>query len=132
MTSGAFGGRLRALLFLLALVSLVVIPRAFVVCVSEGNHVAIEAGFETVPCEATLEFADWPDSGSPADSCIDTPAIQLSARTDSSNPVIAVPDFLPLVAWEVPRPIRSVSRRSDAPRRPPAALRALRTIVLRI
>ncbi len=132
MTSGAFGVRLRASLSLLALVSLIAIPRAFVVCVSEGDHVAIEAEFETVPCEASLEFAGWPDSGSPADSCIDTPAIQLSARTDGSNTVIPVPNFLPLVAWEVPRPIRLVSRRSDAPRRQPAALRALQTIVLRI
>ena len=132
MMSGAFGVRVRASLLLLALVSLIAIPRTFVVCVSEGDHVAIEAGFETDPCEASLEIAGWPGSGSPADSCVDTPAIPLSARTDSSNPVIAVPDFLPLVAWDVPRPNRPVFRISDAPHRPPAELLALRTIVLRI
>lgn len=132
MMSGALGGRLCGSLLLLALVSLVAIPRVFVVCVSEGDHVAIEAGFETVPCEASLEFPGWPGSGSPADSCIDTPAIQLSARTDVSNIVITVPDLLPLVAWEVPRSIRPVSRQSNAPSRPPTELLALKTIVLRI
>jgi len=128
---------------LLVLLFSTAVPRAFVVCVSNDDHVSLEAAFEGDPCETIFIFGADAETGWPAATCTDIPAIQLSALTnaDDMRSLIAPPDLRsPIVAasdfasnfdtcLDAGRP---ASRRLESSRPPRLDLLALRTTVLRI
>ncbi len=128
---------------LLVLLFSTAVPRAFVVCVSNDDHVSLEATFEGDPCETIFIFGADAETGWPAATCTDIPAIQLSAltNTDDLRSIVAPPDLRsPIVAatrfasdLHTSRDAsRRASRRLESSRPPRLELLALRTTVLRI
>ena len=121
-----------------ALLCSTALPRAFIVCVSEGDHVSLEAAFEADPCETNFVFGARSDASGPAETCTDIPATQISAApTNDSRAllVLAPAALLPGVSAPYPaspEPIRHLTDWRDAPRRPRSDQIALRKTVLRI
>lgn len=129
----------RALLLLMALLVSAALPRVFVVCVSDDDHVSLEAVFEGDPCETKFIFGARAESGWPAVACTDIPAVQLSALGELTPK--RVPGAI-VVAW-LPMPPHRMERRASEPASPVRAIadaapprssaaRALRTVVLLI
>ncbi|MEZ4332253.1 MAG: hypothetical protein R3F35_10895 [Myxococcota bacterium] len=131
--------RAGALLLLLALLVSATLPRVFVVCVTDDDHVSLEAVFEGDPCETNFIFGARAESGWPTVACTDIPAVQLSALGEADPELVA---GAILVAW-TPLVVRSFAaieprsvlvartpRESEPPE--PSAIRALRTTRLLI
>ena len=123
--------RTRVAGLLLAFFVLGVVPPGFVLCVSEGEHVAIETAIEIHPCGALIELGGNDAlEGMPVEVCTDTPLLSAALRTSSDPAWVSLP--LPILTFALPRafaasiPSRAVDRtdllRSD--------LRAIRAIVL--
>jgi hypothetical protein len=122
----------RVLPLLVALVFSTTLPRAFVVCVSEDDHVSLEALFEGDPCETNFIFGAGREASWPTASCTDIPAIQLSTLADAS-PSIVDPPTIGSVELSAPTHDQLPARPEiDTALRPLRELRALRTTVLRI
>lgn len=131
--------RAGALLLMLALLVSATLPRVFVVCVTDDDHVSLEAVFEGDPCETNFIFGARAESGWPTVACTDIPAVQLSALGEADPELVAGAS---LVAWMPPvshalaaigpRPglVTRATRASEPPE--PSAIRALRTTRLLI
>jgi hypothetical protein len=111
----------------LLLVALVVgiAPPGLVLCVSEGDHIAIELH----PCSAPTEADSDVCGATPADDCTDTPLLTAALRASSDPASVALPaSVLTLCA---PRATAGIAARAlDRGIAPHGGLRALRTIVL--
>lgn len=125
--------RWRSLLLLVAILFSTTLPRAFVVCVTEDDHVSLEAVFEGDPCETKFIFGARAESGWPKAACTDIPAVQLSMLADAAPSVDAPPAIVPVVfaAAPVPSP-RPRAGHDPLPPRPLREHRALRTTILRL
>lgn len=125
--------RWRSLLLLAAILFSTTLPRAFVVCVTDDDHVSLEAVFEGEPCETKFIFGARAETGWPKAACTDIPAVQLSMLADAAPlieaPVAIVPVVFATAVAPAPRP-RAVH--DPRPPRPLREYRALRTTVLRI
>ena len=121
----------RAFLLGLALVGALAAPQGLVLCVSSGDHVAIEPAIELVPCGApAASFAD--EFGAPVpESCTDFALLQASIRASAGAEFQA-----PLPVWTSftapsPRVAATLPARGGyASRGLSASLRAQRTVVL--
>lgn len=125
--------RWQSLLLLVAIVFSTTLPRAFVVCVTEDDHVSLEAVFEGDPCETNFIFGARAETGWPKAACVDIPAVQLSLLADAAPSLDLPPAVVPtLAATPIPAspPRRAV--RATAPTPPLLEHRALRTTILRI
>ncbi|MFO0691147.1 MAG: hypothetical protein U0900_20785 [Myxococcota bacterium] len=125
--------RWRSLLLLAAILFSTTLPRSFVVCVTEDDHVSLEAVFEGDPCETNFIFGARAEAGWPKASCVDIPAVQLSLLADAA-PSVEAPTTIVPVAFAVGAEPDPIPRRVEGPLppRPPRELRALRTMVLRL
>jgi hypothetical protein len=124
--------RTRAAGLLLAFFVLGIAPPGFVLCVAEGEHVAIETAIEVHPCGALIELGgnDAFGGGMPVEVCTDTPLLSAALRTSSDPDWVSLP--LPILTAPVPRALAaSISSRAvdrnDVMR---SDLRAIRAIVL--
>lgn len=125
--------RWQSLLLLVAILFSTTLPRAFVVCVTEDDHVSLEAVFEGDPCETNFIFGAHAETGWPKAACVDIPAVQLSMLADAAPSLDLPPAVVPMLAAAQQPPIpprRAV--RATAPPPPLLEHRALRTTVLRI
>lgn len=127
--------RWRSLLLLATILLSTTLPRAFVVCVTEDDHVSLEAVFEGDPCETKFIFGARAEAGWPKAACTDIPAVQLSMIADAAPSVVAPPVIVPgvFVAMLAPssRP-RPRATQEPFPPRPLREYQALRTIVLQL
>ncbi|MBK7949849.1 MAG: hypothetical protein IPK00_14130 [Deltaproteobacteria bacterium] len=125
--------RWRSLLLLAAILFSTTLPRAFVVCVTEDDHVSLEAVFEGDPCETKFIFGARAETGWPKAACTDIPAVQLSMLADAAPSIDAAPVIVPVVfataAASTPRPR---AFHDPLPPRPLREFQALRTTVLRL
>lgn len=128
--------RTRALLLLLlSAFAIAALPRAFVLCVSQDDHVRVEAGLELVPCQPVLSSSTDPAAEVPGETCTDFPAIGRVARLAEGGEIAALELAFIAVDWVanalIPAPSRLPRPRSAEPI-PYATLASIRTTVLLI
>ncbi len=122
----------RACVLLLALLMLggITAPQGLVVCVAEGDHVAIEGAIALIPCGTALHAGSSAVGAAPTDACVDTPLLQPSLRTNLERSV-PTPIATTLVPWLQSSPAAPpVARLRNGADGPMSRLRASRTIVL--
>ena len=107
-------------------------PPGLVLCVAEGDHLAIEPAceLELQPCGAP-ELAGERYEALPIEACTDTPLFDAAAlRSSPDAPVASLVAVLPHVPHRIHAPISL--RASERAHARGADLRAIRTIVLRV
>ena len=130
--------RWSAFALLIALLCSTALPRAFVVCVSEGNHVSLEAVFEANPCETNFVFGARSNASGPVEHCTDIPTTQISAEppSDGRAGFVLAPTALSSGASSAfltyREPIRHPTDWRGAPYPARSDRNALRTTVLRL
>jgi hypothetical protein len=125
--------RFAALLSTLVLSGIAVLPAGLVLCVAEGDHVAIEGAIELEPCvapSAPIGLGSETFAASAVESCTDTPLLQAMLGKGSdprSAPLASTSPWLEL-PWA---PAVTVLRAVERVAAHHGELRALRTVVLR-
>ena len=105
-------------------------PQGLVLCVAEGDHIAIETAVELHPCGAPMRDGSNAVGAPPVESCTDTPLLQPSLRSDAGRN-LPTPLAAPLSSWlATPRANRPLVRLREGRDGPVGPLRVLRTIVL--